>query len=90
MSKQQQRDLDAMLRKAPLDPAGDVATLRAGFEGLTRQIPVAPDVRKTATVVGGIGAVEVSIDGTDPADFSSKGWTRAGSRLPTRRRSTPS
>jgi acetyl esterase/lipase len=68
MSKQQQADLDAMLRRAPLDPAGDVSTLRASFEALMRQVPVAPDVRKTPTVVGGIDAVEVTIDGTDPAD----------------------
>ena len=68
MSKQQQTDLDAMLRKAPLDPAADVPALRAGFEALMRQVPVAPDVRKTPTVVGGVAAVEVTIDGTDPAD----------------------
>ena len=68
MSKEQQTELDAMLRKAPLDNAADVPTLRAGFEELMRQVPVAPDVRKTPIAVGGIGAVEVTIDGTDPAD----------------------
>jgi epsilon-lactone hydrolase len=68
MSKQQQTELDAMLRKAPLDTVGDVPTLRASFEGLMRQIPVAPDVRKTPIAVGGIGAVEVTIEGTASAD----------------------
>jgi epsilon-lactone hydrolase len=68
MSKQQQTELDAMLRKAPLDTAADVPTLRAVFEEVMRQVPVAPDVRKTPIAVGGIGAIEVTIDGTDSAD----------------------
>jgi epsilon-lactone hydrolase len=68
MSKQQQSELDAMLRKAPLDNTADVQTLRASFEELMRQVPVAPDVRKTPIAVGGIGAIEVAIDGTDAAD----------------------
>jgi acetyl esterase/lipase len=68
MSKQQQTELDAMLRKAPLDNTADVQTLRASFEELMRQVPVAPDVRKTPIAVGGIGAIEVTIDGTDAAD----------------------
>jgi acetyl esterase/lipase len=68
MSEQQQTELDAMLRKAPLDNTADVQTLRASFEELMRQVPVAPDVRKTPIAVGGIGAIEVTIDGTDAAD----------------------
>jgi acetyl esterase/lipase len=68
MSKQQQTELDAMLRNAPLDTSVDVPTLRAIFEEVMRQVPVAPDVRRTPITVGGIGALEVTIDGTDPAD----------------------
>jgi epsilon-lactone hydrolase len=68
MSKQQQTELDAMLRKSPLDNAADVRTLRAIFEEVMRQVPVAPDVRRTPVTLGGIGAVEVTIDGTDPED----------------------
>jgi acetyl esterase/lipase len=68
MSKQQQDELDAMLRQAPLDPAADVPTLRASFEALMRQVPVAADVRTKPIVVGGIGAIEVTIDGTNAAD----------------------
>jgi monoterpene epsilon-lactone hydrolase len=68
MSKQQQTELDAMLRKTPLDTAADVPTLRASFEEVMRQVPVAPDVRQTPIAVGGIGAIEVTIDGTDSAD----------------------
>jgi monoterpene epsilon-lactone hydrolase len=68
MSKQQQTELDAMLRSAPLDTAADVPTLRATFEEVMRHVPVAPDVRKMPIAVGGIGAIEVTIDGTDSAD----------------------
>jgi epsilon-lactone hydrolase len=68
MSKQQQTQLDAMLRAAPLDNAADVQTLRAGFEEVMRQIPVAPDVRTTPISVGGVGAVEVTIGGNDSGD----------------------
>jgi acetyl esterase/lipase len=68
MSKQQLSELDAMLRQAPLDDRADVPTLRAGFEELMRRTPVPGDVRKTSTTVGGIEAIEVTIDGTDPAN----------------------
>jgi acetyl esterase/lipase len=68
MSKQQQLDLDAMLRQAPVDYSADVPTLRAGLEEVMRRTPVAGDVRKTPTVVGGVEAIEVTIDGTDPDD----------------------
>jgi acetyl esterase/lipase len=68
MSKQQQADLDAMLRQAPLDDSADVPTLRAGFEEVMRRTPVAGDVRKTPTTVGGIEALEVTIDGADCAN----------------------
>jgi monoterpene epsilon-lactone hydrolase len=68
MSKQQQTELDAMLRKAPLDTAADVPTLRASFEEVMRHVPVAPDVRRTPITLGGINAIEVTIEGTDSAD----------------------
>lgn len=68
MSKQQQVELDATLRQAPFDQTGDVATLRSAFEALMRQIPIPGDVRRTATAVGGVNAVEVTIDGVDSLD----------------------
>ena len=68
MSKQQQSELDAMLRQAPLDDSADVPTLRAGFEEVMRRTPVAGDVRKTPTTVGGMEALEVTIDGADCAN----------------------
>jgi monoterpene epsilon-lactone hydrolase len=66
MSKQQQLALDGMLRQAPVDYSADVPTLRAGLEEVMRRTPVAGDVRKTPTVVGGVKAIEVTIAGTDP------------------------
>ncbi|MGA7417703.1 MAG: alpha/beta hydrolase [Acidimicrobiales bacterium] len=65
MSTQQQVELDATLRQGQFDPKGDVAELRSGFEALMRNIPVPNDVRKTKTTVGGVGAVEVTVDGND-------------------------
>ena len=68
MSKQQQVELDAMLRQAPFDPLGDVAALRTGFEALMQGIPVPGDVRRTATAVGGVSSVEVTVAGIDSPD----------------------
>jgi monoterpene epsilon-lactone hydrolase len=68
MSKQQQVELDAMLRRAPFDPKGDVAALRSGFEALMQQIPLPGDVSKTATAVGGVNAVEVTVDDVDASN----------------------
>jgi monoterpene epsilon-lactone hydrolase len=68
MSKQQQVELDATLRQAPFDPKGSVADLRSGFEALMRQIPIPSDVRKTTTSIGGVDAVEVTVDGIDSAN----------------------
>jgi monoterpene epsilon-lactone hydrolase len=63
MSEQQRTALDAMLRQVPLDLTGDLAALRSGFEEMMRHIPVAGDIRKTGIAVGGVDAIEVSVDG---------------------------
>jgi acetyl esterase/lipase len=68
MSKQQQVQLDATLRQGAFDPRGEVAELRSGFEALMRTIPVPNDVRKANTAVGGVNAVEVTVDGIDSAN----------------------
>src|ERR1700730_10630344 len=68
MSKQQQLELDAILRQGQLDLGADVPTLRAVFyEGMAR-VPVAGYVNQKPTTIGGVGAVEVTIDGTDAAN----------------------
>jgi monoterpene epsilon-lactone hydrolase len=63
MSKQQQLVLDAMLRQGQFDSGADVATLRAAFNALMAQVPVAADVQQKPTNVGGVGGVEVTIEG---------------------------
>jgi epsilon-lactone hydrolase len=67
MSEQQRADLDATLRQAPFDLNGDLATLRSGFEEAMRHVPIAADVHKVDVLLGGVGAIEVSIDGADAA-----------------------
>lgn len=69
MSEQQQAELDATLRQAPVDFRGEVATLRSGFEELMQRIPVPDDVRKVDTAVGGVDAIEVTVEGIDSADI---------------------
>jgi hypothetical protein len=51
MSKEQQLQLDAILRQGQFDSGGDVQTLRAGFGELMAQVPVAPDVRQHPATV---------------------------------------
>ena len=47
MSKQQQLELDAILRQGGLDLEADVPALRAGFNELMARVPVAGDVNCT-------------------------------------------
>jgi epsilon-lactone hydrolase len=62
MSTEQQLQLDAILRQGRLDTAGEVAPLRAAFDALMSQVPIPPDIQQTTTTIGGVGAVEVSIN----------------------------
>jgi monoterpene epsilon-lactone hydrolase len=66
MSQQQLRELDAILRQGQLDFGADLATLRAEFNDLMARVPVAADVHQERTTIGGVGALEVTIEGTDP------------------------
>ncbi|MDQ1436099.1 MAG: epsilon-lactone hydrolase [Actinomycetota bacterium] len=65
MSKQQQRQLDAILRQGQFDGGGDVQTLRTAFSELMAQVPVAPDVQQNPVEIGGVAGVEVTIEGTE-------------------------
>jgi monoterpene epsilon-lactone hydrolase len=65
MSKQQQLTLDAILRQGPLDLGADVATLRAVFNEVMARVPVAGYVHQKPTTIGGVSAVEVTIEGAD-------------------------
>jgi epsilon-lactone hydrolase len=66
MSKDQQLQLDAILRQGGLDTAGDVVPLRAAFNELMSHVPVPPDVQQRAVETGGVDGVEVTIEGTPP------------------------
>jgi monoterpene epsilon-lactone hydrolase len=68
MSELQRANLDATLRQAPFDLSGDLATLRSGFNEVMSHIPIADDVRRTRVDLGGVGAVEVSISGTESSN----------------------
>jgi acetyl esterase/lipase len=57
--------LDAILRQGGLDTAADVQTLRAAFNELMAQVPVAPDVQQNRVEIGGVAGVEVTIQGND-------------------------
>jgi monoterpene epsilon-lactone hydrolase len=63
MSKDQQRQLDAILRQGQLDTAGDVQPLRAAFNELMARVPVAPDLQQHPVKIGGVDAVEVTVQG---------------------------
>ena len=56
------------MRQGPLDLEADVPTLRAAFNELMARVPVAGDVDQKPTTIGGVGAVEVTIQGTDAAN----------------------
>jgi monoterpene epsilon-lactone hydrolase len=69
MSEQQKAQIDATLRQAPLDLLGDLTTLRAGFEEVMRYIPVGDDIRRSEITVGGVDAVELTVEGHDSANM---------------------
>jgi epsilon-lactone hydrolase len=63
MSKEQQLQLDTILRSGQIDADADVPTLRAAFAGFTSQVPVPPDVEQVPATLGGVDAIEVSTPG---------------------------
>ena len=65
MSRQQQDQLNAILRQGQLDTGGDVAMLRAAFNEVMARVPVPADVHHKPTRIGGVDAVEVTVQGRD-------------------------
>jgi monoterpene epsilon-lactone hydrolase len=63
MSKEQQLQLDAILRQGQFDTGADVEILRTAFGELMAQVPMAPDIRQHPVEIGGVAGVEVTIDG---------------------------
>jgi monoterpene epsilon-lactone hydrolase len=65
MSKEQQLQLDAILRGGQFDGGGDVQTVRKAFNELMAQVPVAPDIQQKPVEIGGVTGVEVTIQGKE-------------------------
>ncbi len=63
MSKEQQLQLDAILREGGLDTSADVPTLRAAFSELMARVPVPPDVQQDPVEIGGVRGIEVTTQG---------------------------
>jgi monoterpene epsilon-lactone hydrolase len=63
MSREQQEQLDTILRSGQIDADADVPALRAAFAGFTAQIPVAPDVEQVPVALGGVESIEVRTPG---------------------------
>src|SRR6266571_5866301 len=68
MSKEQQSQLDAILRQGRLDTAADVASVRAAFNALTAQTPVPADVQQKPVEIGGVAGIQVTIAGNQSAN----------------------
>lgn len=63
----QQRDLvDQILRNAPFDLGGDIATHRPLLEEMLTAQPLPDDVRMTPGDLGGIPVIYIDIDGVNP------------------------
>jgi epsilon-lactone hydrolase len=65
MSRQQQDQLDAILRQGRLDTGGDVAMVRAAFNEVMARVPAPADVHHRPTTIGGVDAIEVTVQGRD-------------------------
>jgi len=65
MGKEQQSQLDAILRQGGLDTAADVASVRAAFNALMAPVPVPADVQQKPVEIGGLGGIEVTIAGNE-------------------------
>jgi monoterpene epsilon-lactone hydrolase len=65
VSREQQVQLDAVLRQGGLDTSADVSTLRAAFSQLMSRIPAAPDVLQKPTELAGVPGIEVIVEGND-------------------------
>jgi acetyl esterase/lipase len=65
MSKEQQSQLDAILRQGRLDTAADAVSVRAAFDAFTAQAPAPADVQQKRVELGGVAGIEVTIAGNE-------------------------
>jgi monoterpene epsilon-lactone hydrolase len=67
MTEQQRKNLDELLRHAPLDIGGVVVEQRVVFHEMVTAVPLPDDVSTTAAEYGGVPVVTVDVAGTDPS-----------------------
>jgi acetyl esterase/lipase len=65
MGKEQRAAVHRLMREASLDLGGDVAVVRRELHALQSARPLPADVRVTRTELGGIPAIEVTVDDVD-------------------------
>jgi acetyl esterase/lipase len=63
VSREQQLQLDAILRQGGLDSSADVPTLRVAFSELMARVPMPPDVQQDSVEIGGVRGIEVTTEG---------------------------
>ena len=68
MTKEQQEQLDTILRNGGLDLSNDAQTLRAAFNETMKYVPIAEDVEQHRTTIGGVDAIEVTIRGANSSN----------------------
>ncbi|MDV9176306.1 alpha/beta hydrolase [Streptomyces sp. W16] len=66
MSTEQRQALDAMLRRSPFPLDGDVEELRRLLHAATSTQVLPPEAKTVPTTLGGVPAVEVTVDGVEP------------------------
>jgi monoterpene epsilon-lactone hydrolase len=86
MSKQQRDAIDAALRAAPFDPNQSTAEHRKMFDGFALQ-PYPADVTAAEVTLGGVGGVELTVDGHAPDNtvlyFHGGGYVAGSARTGT-------
>jgi acetyl esterase/lipase len=65
MSIEQQKTLDAILRRSALPIGSDVNEQRRLFRELVSATPLAPEVTVTAADLGGVPTAEITVDGIE-------------------------
>jgi epsilon-lactone hydrolase len=66
VSTEQRQNLDAILRQSAFPPGGDVSEQRRQLRELLSAQPLPPEIMVTRTVLGGVPAADISVDGVEP------------------------
>jgi epsilon-lactone hydrolase len=66
VSSEQRENLEAILRQSAFPAGTDIGEQRRALQELTSAQPLPPGVRVADTVLGGVPAAEITIDGVEP------------------------